>query len=76
MDVHSQMADASDDADSRPKFRLLDPQPAHVSIWAGGREMIRVEPDGRFYVEGRLVATDLEVYQGFRALLGLAPKEP
>ena len=31
-----------------------------------GIEMMRIDPDGRFFVHGRHVETDREVYDGFR----------
>ena len=33
------------------------------------REIMRIEPDGKFYVNGRLVETDREVYEGMKQWL-------
>lgn len=35
----------------------------------GNREYMRFEPNGDIYVRGNKVATDLEVYEGFKAWL-------
>lgn len=42
-----------------------------------GREMLRLEADGSFYVQGRLTAMDREVYEQFKAWAQqLAPWSP
>ena len=33
--------------------------------------MLRIEPDGKFYVKGVLVEKDIEVYRAMRVFLGL-----
>src|SRR3990167_11048552 len=40
-----------------------------------GVERLRIGSDGRFLVNGRKVATDLEVYQAFRTWMVRAPAE-
>jgi hypothetical protein len=37
-------------------------------VLQGGREMLRLSPDG-FFVEGRKVTDDTEVYEAFKAWL-------
>ncbi len=37
-----------------------------------GDEILKIDPDGQFWVGGRLVTEDLLVYEGFRAWLGIA----
>ncbi|RLB68650.1 MAG: hypothetical protein DRH08_00320 [Deltaproteobacteria bacterium] len=32
---------------------------------AGDREVLRIDPDGGFFVNGNLVTSDMEVYEGF-----------
>jgi hypothetical protein len=48
--------------------------PAAGAIWSGihqGQEMIRIEPNGDFYVRGKLAGTDREVFHGFAMYMGL-----
>ena len=44
------------------------PSPFVVSV--GGQEMLRIEPNGDFFVRGKLTATDAEVYEVFKEWMG------
>jgi hypothetical protein len=46
-----------------------------LSFNIAGKEMIRIEANGEFYVRGRLVDTDVDVYIAFRDWLARASKE-
>jgi len=46
-----------------------------LSFCIAGKEMIRIEATGEFYVRGRLVDTDVAVYIAFRDWLAKANKE-
>ncbi len=41
----------------------------HFLFQRQGVEVLRIDPDGGFYVEGRKVTDDLEVYKAFKNLL-------
>ena len=43
---------------------------------AGGLEVIRIESNGDFYVHGRKVDNDHEIYQAFRKFLGMSYNLP
>jgi hypothetical protein len=38
----------------------------------GSREILRINPDGKFFVDGRYVQDDVLVYEGFRAWIANA----
>lgn len=38
----------------------------NIVMCIGDEEFIRMQPDGGFYVKGKLVENDREVYEGFR----------
>lgn len=40
-----------------------------IRISTGGEERIRIDQDGKFYVNEQLVETDKQVYEGFVAFL-------
>lgn len=52
--------------------RHVDPLHGSFIFVAGDREMMRIDPDGAFYVRGERVGTQVEVYEQFRAWLKTA----
>lgn len=46
-----------------------DLKPGEMVLHAAGKEVIRINDDGKIFVNGRLAATDHDVVQGIRAFL-------
>lgn len=40
-----------------------------IVFYTSGKEVLRIESDGKFYVNGEQVATDYEVYEVFRKFI-------
>ena len=58
---HTGVMDIEDPSDGGITFSVtVDDEP---------KEMVKISADGKFYVKGRLVETDREVYDGFRRFL-------
>jgi len=55
---------------SNPFTKELKFNSAVVFTVCDGREVLKLEANGDFYVQGRLVVTDLEVYESFKSWLG------
>lgn len=50
-----------------PKSKIHE---GHISfVTSDGKEAVRMEPNGKFFVEGREVETDRALYEGFRNFL-------
>lgn len=59
------IVEASDDPPEQVLVFNASEPPPNIVFWIHDREMIRIEEDGRFYVDGRYVTNDREVYGGF-----------
>lgn len=53
------------DANGDSKFTIQS-VPADINFYTHGEERLRIAEDGGFYVNGKLVTTDIEVYQGMK----------
>ena len=42
-----------------------------IVFYSGGREMLKLTPDGKFYVAGRCTAKNIRVYLKFKEWLGV-----
>jgi len=47
-------------------IKWVEPKPESIKFIIDKVEMLRIEPNGEFYVKGKLVETDKEVYTEFK----------